>query len=248
MNGFHLVHWSRTQATVSTSSCEAELIAMYVGYCEGSLIRSILADMHDDRCLCLWSDSAPSIRVTAMRGLGRGLKHLDCKYLVLQEARRRGDIQVQYVKTECNMADLFTKTITGRTFTALRERIGLRVPVEHSIGEPYPYVIAMIAETGGSAAQVCTLEDQQCEQGVQWWPTSQQLYNTAVGLLAIIGLHRVTMQVCAAARCLCRGCSRRHAVRDVAVQSPCTYTEVREGVLHPRFQVLPGRDQGAFVD
>ena len=87
---------------------------------------------------------------------------------------------MQYVKTECNMADLFTKTITGRTFTALRERIGLRVPVEHSIGEPYPYVIAMVAplatvwpEVGGSATQVCKLEDQQCEQGVQRWPTWQ---------------------------------------------------------------------------
>eukprot|EP00972_Heterocapsa_arctica_P009137 1344966-Heterocapsa_arctica.AAC.1 len=40
-DGFHLLHWSRTQPTIAQSRCEAELIAANTGACEGRLVQNV---------------------------------------------------------------------------------------------------------------------------------------------------------------------------------------------------------------
>eukprot|EP00972_Heterocapsa_arctica_P105273 15511539-Heterocapsa_arctica.AAC.1 len=56
--GFHLLHWSSTQATIAQSSCEAELIAANTGACEGRLVQNVFGELGMDLPLKLLTDSS----------------------------------------------------------------------------------------------------------------------------------------------------------------------------------------------
>eukprot|EP00972_Heterocapsa_arctica_P038796 5717468-Heterocapsa_arctica.AAC.1 len=75
LQGFTLLHWSRTQATVAQSSCEAELLALNAGGVESKFIQTLLRELGETMKIRLRSDSTSGIATTSRRGLGR-LCHL----------------------------------------------------------------------------------------------------------------------------------------------------------------------------
>jgi hypothetical protein len=70
------------------------------------------------------SDSTSGIALMQRRGLGR-LRHLQVKELWLQDQVRAGDIQVEYVPTQENMADVLTKGLGTLKMEQLVSKIGL---------------------------------------------------------------------------------------------------------------------------
>jgi hypothetical protein len=54
------------------------------------------------------------------------VKHVDIKYHFLREQVQSGALQLQYVNTKDNVADLFTKALNIKQFTYLRSFLGLR--------------------------------------------------------------------------------------------------------------------------
>ena len=48
-------------------------------------------------------------------------KHIDIKYRFIQDEQKKGTIQLQYVPSEDNLADIFTKPLAINKFRKLRD-------------------------------------------------------------------------------------------------------------------------------
>jgi hypothetical protein len=53
-------------------------------------------------------------------------KHLDVHWHFVRERVRMGDVKVTWVRSEDNVADIFTKPLVGKSFAALRWHLGVR--------------------------------------------------------------------------------------------------------------------------
>ena len=122
--GRHVIKtWSSTQATVATSSGEAELLAMYDGAARGVGLVSILSELGLSPALSLvrvCTDSALATSLTATRGIGK-MRHVDVKLLWLQELVHKGRAKVVKVGGVTNVADALTKFHGARQ---LKELLG----------------------------------------------------------------------------------------------------------------------------
>ena len=123
--GNHLIkHWSSTQPTITLSSAEAELIALVKGGTEALGVQSLLADVGARCKIALGVDAAAAIGVVRRNGVGR-VRHLDVRYLWIQERIHSGEFQVYKVLGTENPADLMTKFLGSDQIYQGLARMGL---------------------------------------------------------------------------------------------------------------------------
>ena len=110
--GKHVIRtWSSTQTTVATSSGEAELIAMYDGATRGLGMQTVMTEMGLSpqlKMVRISTDSSVAKSFVATRGLGK-MRHLEVKFLWLQEIVQMGNVRVEKVSGATNIADALTK-------------------------------------------------------------------------------------------------------------------------------------------
>jgi hypothetical protein len=98
---------------------------MCTGASEGKFVVSILKEMGiDDAHLRIFSDSSAARAVVIKRGPGR-MKHLDIRYLWMQEGYRNEEFQVAAIGTAVNWADALTKGFAGPRHRLLAAALGL---------------------------------------------------------------------------------------------------------------------------
>jgi hypothetical protein len=112
----------RTQPTISTSSMEAELIAIHSAIAEAKLACTILKELGQETSIRVRSDSWAAVNSAYAKGLQR-TKHLDIKYLKVQEWVREGTI-VEHLSATLNFSDIFTKPLPPQLFQAFRGALG----------------------------------------------------------------------------------------------------------------------------
>ena len=100
--------WSSTQATVAMSSGEAEYYAMAKAASEALGIQALAADLGWHWKVRLWVDSTAAKSMASRTGLGR-VRHLDVRFLWLQEVVRKGRVTLRKIPGEKNPADILTK-------------------------------------------------------------------------------------------------------------------------------------------
>ena len=111
--GAHLMKsWSRTQATISTSSGEAELYAAVKGAAELLGLRSLAKDFGRILEAKLRVDAKATIGMVHRSGLGKK-RHVEAGHLWIQQAVRSKQITVKKVLGTGNIADLLTKCLSG---------------------------------------------------------------------------------------------------------------------------------------
>ncbi|GJY03740.1 putative RNA-directed DNA polymerase [Tanacetum coccineum] len=113
--GNNLVSWkSKKQSVVSRSSTEAEFRAMCNVCCEVIWIRKILTDLQVDIDLPIEMncDNNSAIQISANPVLHERSKHFEIDLYFLREKIADGLIKPRKVKSEDNIADLFTKGLT----------------------------------------------------------------------------------------------------------------------------------------
>ena len=116
-----LIHWSRTQTSVSLSSGEAELNAMLKAACEGLSLKHLLQEVGLELGLHLRGDSSASHGTLHRLGSGR-IKHLETRQLWLQEKVFNGVVSIEKVPRERNWADVLThawSAVDGNHFEAM---------------------------------------------------------------------------------------------------------------------------------
>jgi hypothetical protein len=118
--------WSSTQATVATSSGEAELIALVKAASEALGFSSVARDLGVEFRLKIFVDSSAAQSIASRSGLGR-LKHVDVKHLWVQEAVKNGSFQVVRIAGVRNPADVLTKPHVARRLLEVAAAVGMRI-------------------------------------------------------------------------------------------------------------------------
>jgi hypothetical protein len=125
--GRSLVSWaSKKQNSVALSTTEVEYIA--AGHCCAQLLwmRQTLMDygykLSKVRLLC---DNESAIRMVDNPIEHSRTKHIDIQYHFLRDHHQRGDIEIAYVSTKEQLADIFTKPLDEKTFSKLRNELNI---------------------------------------------------------------------------------------------------------------------------
>ena len=127
-HGAHTVKcWTSTQATVSLSSAEAEYHSAVRGCAAGLGMRSFAQDLGGAALkVRIMVDSSAAIQMARRSGLGR-VRHMAVALLWLQDAVRRGDVEIAKCKGTENPSDIGTKYVPVAVLDAMLEMLGFEV-------------------------------------------------------------------------------------------------------------------------
>ena len=125
--GRSLVSWSsKKQNCVGASSTEAEYIA--VGSCCAQLLwmRQTLRD-YGVTCdkVPLMCDNESAIKIAHNPVLHGKTKHIEIRYHFIRDHVEKGDIQISYVNTKNQLADMFTKPLGEARFKEFRGELNV---------------------------------------------------------------------------------------------------------------------------
>ena len=127
MLGRKLVSWtSKKQSTVSLSTTEAEYVAA------GSCCAQVLWMQHQlsDSGLSvsktpIFCDSTSMIAISNNPVLHSRSKHIEIRYHYLRDHVEKGDIEMYFIGTDYQLADLFTKPLDEKRFNFLLGELGM---------------------------------------------------------------------------------------------------------------------------
>jgi hypothetical protein len=125
--GRSLVPWvSKKQNSVALSTAEAEYIA--ASHCCVQLlwmrkpVRDYGYKLSKVPLLC---DNESAIHMADNPVKHSRTKHIDIRYHFLMDHQQRGDIEIAYVNTKNQLADIFTKPLDEKTFSKLRNELNI---------------------------------------------------------------------------------------------------------------------------
>ena len=114
---------SNIQSTIALSSGESEYYALVRAGAIGLSLVALLADWNYPVSLRVSSDSSAAKGTASRLGLGK-LRHVDTRYLWLQERVHCGHLQVQKIPGTANPADILTKAVAGALLRSVMQRLG----------------------------------------------------------------------------------------------------------------------------
>ena len=113
MYGMHVLkHSSNIQSTVALSTGESEYYALVKGGSVGLGLQSLCADLGLDLGVTTEGDSNAAKGTVNRVGLGKA-RHIQTRYLWLQERVAEGHLKVHHVPGLKNKADVLTKSVPG---------------------------------------------------------------------------------------------------------------------------------------
>ena len=114
-NNGPLISWkSRKQQTVALSTCEAEYISLANAVQEAKFLKQLCNDMNIAiKNFVMNVDNQGAINLAKNPVNHQRSKHIDIKYHFLRSEIQTGNLILQYVSTEDNLADIFTKPVRG---------------------------------------------------------------------------------------------------------------------------------------
>ena len=121
-----VIAWgAKKQPSIALSTMEAEIMAGSLAACEAIFLRGLLTDLGHAPSgpTVLYMDNTPAINLAHDPMNHDKAKHIERRHLHIRELRARGDIDVRYIKSEHNIADMFTKHCVRARFQRLRKSI-----------------------------------------------------------------------------------------------------------------------------
>ena len=106
-------HASNLQSTIAMSSGESEYYGLVKAASVGLGMRSLLADWGLEMGVKILSDSSAARGHASKLGLGK-MRHVQTRYLWIQERVQEGHIKILPVRGKNNVADLMTKAVSGK--------------------------------------------------------------------------------------------------------------------------------------
>ena len=135
MNSNFLYGSSRSQRTISLSSCESELHSMVSAACDGIYIAACAQFIFSDPIHhIVFTDSSSARQLASRQGCGK-VRHLSGKILWVQEKVADETFFLKQVSTIWNVADIGTKILSRQRLMLLMHETGLvYVATEDPVG------------------------------------------------------------------------------------------------------------------
>ncbi|GJY10281.1 putative reverse transcriptase domain-containing protein [Tanacetum coccineum] len=128
LGGDKLVSWSsKKQDCTSMSTAEAEYVSLSACCAQVLWLRTQLTDygFHFDK-IPMYCDSKAAIAISCNPVQHSHTKHIDVRYHFIKEHVEKGIVELFFVGTEYQLADLFTKALSEDRFKYLVRRLGMR--------------------------------------------------------------------------------------------------------------------------
>ena len=126
--GSATITWSsKKQPMVALLSTEAEYRGAAIVACEVAWLCTLLKDLgvHIDERVFIYCDNLSSIQLARNPVFHARTKHIEVHYHYIRERVLTGDIDLIYVSTEEQMADIFTKALGAEKLRHFWTMIGL---------------------------------------------------------------------------------------------------------------------------
>ncbi|KAJ9545458.1 hypothetical protein OSB04_025165 [Centaurea solstitialis] len=128
--GGKLVSWtSKKQNSVFTSTAEAEYVAAGICCAQVPWLRNQLQDYDIQLSkIPIYRDNTSAIAIANNPVLHSKTKHIEVRYHFIRDHVMNGDIELHFVPTEYQFADLFTKPLDVTCFNMLISELGMLNP------------------------------------------------------------------------------------------------------------------------
>jgi hypothetical protein len=116
------VTWcSQRQKLVTLSTTESEYVAASVASREAIWLRKLLKDIRPqcEKATVIFVDNQSAIKLVKNPEFHKRTKHIDVRYHYIPEKVNAKEIKVEYVPSELQKADIFTKALTKEKFKHL---------------------------------------------------------------------------------------------------------------------------------
>ncbi|KAJ9552775.1 hypothetical protein OSB04_016820 [Centaurea solstitialis] len=127
LRGGKLVSWtSKKQNSVSTSTAEAEYVAAGICCAQVLWLRNQLQDYDIQLSkIPIYCDNTSAIAIANNPVLHSKTKHIEVRYHFIRDHVMNADIELHFVPTEYQLADLFTKPLDVTRFNMLISELGI---------------------------------------------------------------------------------------------------------------------------
>jgi len=122
------ISWSsKKQATVATSSVEAEYIASSNATKEAIWLHTLLTelDFPPTTTTIIHADNQGYIALTSNPVAHSHAKHIDIRYHFIRKHVEQGEVDLHYMSTKDMLADIFTKALPHETFIKFQTHLGV---------------------------------------------------------------------------------------------------------------------------
>lgn len=117
----------KKQSCIAQSTTEAEYISAAAAAKEIIWFRKLFDDCKlDIKNFLLCVDNTGAIRLTKNPEFHQRSKHIDVKYHFIRDLYNKKKLEISYVKSEDQIADIFTKALPKDSFISLVSKLGLR--------------------------------------------------------------------------------------------------------------------------
>ncbi|GJU10433.1 retrotransposon protein, putative, ty1-copia subclass [Tanacetum coccineum] len=124
------VDWKSTKQSIfATSSTDAEYITAFDASKEAVWIRKFISGLGIvptiEEPISMYCDNTGAIAIAKDDGVTKGARHFRAKVHYLRETIKLGDVKIEKVDTDDNLADPFTKALAFPKHSELTKNIGL---------------------------------------------------------------------------------------------------------------------------
>nr|GFB54251.1 retrovirus-related Pol polyprotein from transposon TNT 1-94 [Tanacetum cinerariifolium]GFB54306.1 retrovirus-related Pol polyprotein from transposon TNT 1-94 [Tanacetum cinerariifolium] len=126
--GEKLVSWSsKKQDCTTLSTAKAEYVSLSACCAQVPWMKTQLMDygFHFNKIL-IYCDSKSAIAISCNPVQHSRTKHIAARYHFIKEHEENGTIELYFVKTDYQLADLFTKALPADRFNYLVRRLSMR--------------------------------------------------------------------------------------------------------------------------
>ena len=130
INGAPIIWSSKKQSLVALSTCEAEYYAIVESMKEVIWLRNLLKtfNSYPELPTTVFNDNQSTLNMISSDEYAPRTKYFGVRYHFIRDHVRLGTVNLDYVSTESNIADMLTKPLCGQRLRTLRESAGLLPP------------------------------------------------------------------------------------------------------------------------
>lgn len=130
-NGGAIIWSSKRQSSVSLSTMEAEYVAASEAAKDAMWLSRLFNEIAPlSNVPLLLVDNASAVKLSKNPSFYKRSKHIDVFAHFVRERVQNGELRIEHVSSEDQIADILTKPIPRVLFHRLREKLGM---VDHSI-------------------------------------------------------------------------------------------------------------------